>query len=95
MPHTVPSLCPSLRPHLLSLSIFLPHPSCPLPVPMQNAEQQGPEHATKHVWVVKPALRERFGLPADLPAEIQEQLAASVKPPKKSKKQLGELGELC
>jgi len=67
-------------------------PLCPSP--LQNAEQQGPEHATKHVWVVKPALRERFGLPTELPSEVQEKLAASVKAPKQKKaaKQLGELG---
>ncbi|KAL4457501.1 hypothetical protein ABPG75_012366 [Micractinium tetrahymenae] len=55
---------------------------------IQNAEQQGPEHATKQVWVVKPELQRRFGLPAELPADIEEKLRASVKPPKKPKKQL-------
>jgi hypothetical protein len=50
---------------------------------MQNAEQQGPEHATKQVWVVRPELREQYGLPAEVPADVQEKVAASVKAPKK------------
>ena len=48
-----------------------------------NAEQQGPDHATKHVWVLCPELRQRFGLPDELPEELQQKLAASVKLPKK------------
>ena len=52
---------------------------------LQNAEQQGPEHATKLAWVVKPALRGRYGLAAELPAAVAEALAASVKPPKQKK----------
>ncbi|PSC69056.1 DDT domain-containing protein [Micractinium conductrix] len=52
---------------------------------IENAEQQGPEHATKLAWVVKPALRGRYGLAAELPAAVAEALAASVKPPKQKK----------
>jgi hypothetical protein len=50
---------------------------------VQHAEQQGPELATKQVWVVRPELRERYSLPQELPADIQDKLAASVKAPKK------------
>ena len=54
-----------------------------MPSPLlQNAEQHGPEHATKQAWVVKPELRERFGLPFELPEGVQAKLAASVKAPK-------------
>ncbi|KAL4440713.1 hypothetical protein ABPG77_000422 [Micractinium sp. CCAP 211/92] len=55
---------------------------------IENAEQQGPEHATKLAWVVRQQLRQRFGLPDELPAELEEQLEASIKPPKKPKRQL-------
>ena len=54
----------------------------PLLLP-QNAEQQGPEHATKLAWVVKSELRERFGLPSELPEDVQAKLVASVKAPKR------------
>ena len=50
---------------------------------LQNAEQQGPDHATKQAWVVRPELRQRFGLPEELPEEVQAKLAASVKAPKR------------
>ncbi|PRW55979.1 DDT domain-containing isoform A [Chlorella sorokiniana] len=48
-----------------------------------NAEQQGPEHATKQVWVVKPELRQRYSLAEEIPEDIQAALAASVKAPKR------------
>ena len=44
---------------------------------------------TPQVWVVKPELRQRFGLAEELPEDIQAALAASVKAPKRK------LGELC
>ena len=49
----------------------------------QNASQQGPDNATKLVWVVRPELQQRYGLPAEIPADIQAELAASVKQPRK------------
>ncbi|KAL4857865.1 Bromodomain adjacent to zinc finger domain protein 1A [Chlorella vulgaris] len=36
---------------------------------IEHAEQQGPEHATKQVWVVRPELRERHNLPHELPGD--------------------------
>ena len=41
------------------------------------------------VWVVKPELRQRYGLPDEVPEDIQAALAASVKAPKRK------LGGLC
>lgn len=52
---------------------------------LENARQEGPEHAAKAVWVVKPELTQRFGLPTEVPEDIQAVLAASVKAPKKQR----------
>ena len=59
-----------------------PAPALPFTPWPQNAEQQGPQRASKLAWVVRPELRQQFRLPEELPADIQETLAASVKAPK-------------
>ena len=71
-------------------------PPATTPPRPQNAEQQGPEGAAKQAWVVQPALRQRYGLAEELPPELAQALAASVKKPKKK---LGApavfVGQLC
>ena len=49
---------------------------------LENAQQEGPEHATKLVWVVRQELRQRYSLPEAVPPQIHQQLEASVRVPK-------------